>query len=203
MAQDTSEIRTGTGTGLLAFLNFMVDKGYATQGAMTPLMTASRRILSTVEGEDLSAVGVKNLDVDACCDRFETLTQGQYSAGSLPAYRQRFHRAIDYYRAYLADPNWRPPRSRRGSSKGRSQNLVEEKRSTPLVTRPSTDKGREPLRSAELISYPFPLKSGEVAQLQLPARLDSDDVDRLAQFIRALVLPPRPESGDSAVGRGE
>jgi hypothetical protein len=45
-----------------------------------------------------------------------------------------------------------------------------------------------PSPSSSLIAYPFPLKSGQMAQLNLPTQLDREDADRLTHFIRALVL---------------
>jgi hypothetical protein len=41
---------------------------------------------------------------------------------------------------------------------------------------------------ASFVAYPFPLRSGEIARLHLPPRLDADDAERLTAFIRALVV---------------
>ena len=55
---------------------------------------------------------------------------------------------------------------------------------------------------SSMISFPFPLESGEVANLRLPKRLERRDASRLTAFINALTvdgeppkqLPPHPRS---------
>jgi len=43
-----------------------------------------------------------------------------------------------------------------------------------------------------LIAYPFPLRHGQMARLELPdSGLDQLDADRLIEFIQALVIPER------------
>jgi hypothetical protein len=41
-----------------------------------------------------------------------------------------------------------------------------------------------------LIDYPFPLRSGQVAYLKLPMRLDKADAERLGTFVRTLAFEP-------------
>ena len=36
--------------------------------------------------------------------------------------------------------------------------------------------------------YPFPCSNGRVALLYLPVRMEQEDADRLAEFVKALVL---------------
>lgn len=40
----------------------------------------------------------------------------------------------------------------------------------------------------EFIEYEFPLADGSVATLYLPKRLEGEDAERLAAYIKALVL---------------
>jgi hypothetical protein len=47
--------------------------------------------------------------------------------------------------------------------------------------------------SASLIDYPFSLRSGQVAHLRLPMKLEKVDADRLGAFIRTLVFEPQLE----------
>lgn len=46
---------------------------------------------------------------------------------------------------------------------------------------------------ADLIDYPFPLRSGQVANLRLPKRLEKKDSERLGAFLETLVLEPQRE----------
>lgn len=43
------------------------------------------------------------------------------------------------------------------------------------------------------MDYPFPLRAGGVAHLRLPKKLERDDAERLAVFIRALVFDRQGE----------
>lgn len=42
---------------------------------------------------------------------------------------------------------------------------------------------------SDKISYPFPLESGELAHLYLPKTITAADVERIAEALRALVVP--------------
>jgi hypothetical protein len=56
-----------------------------------------------------------------------------------------------------------------------------------------------------MISYPFPLEGGDVANLRLPKRLERRDAERLIAFINALSFEPQkplgrgPEHPETAV----
>ena len=157
---------------------------------ISPWKSAAKQVFSTMEGDDFEAVDVRTFDVDEYMGRFENRSIGKYSSDSLRAYRQRFKKAVEAYRAYLADPNWRPPAPRRSqrSQKANGDSAKRPKpgaRTTPDV--PMDIPSASP--STALIAYPFPLKNGQMAQLHLPAQgLDKEDADRLTHFIRALVF---------------
>lgn len=204
------EIGSGTAAGLFDFLDFLVKKGYATQGSVSPLVTASRKILSTVEGEAFESVDVRNLDVDEYVSRFSNQTLGEYNGASLRAYGQRFRRALDWYKSYLADPNWKPEQRSiaRLAPKGKSKRTdkPQSKRVGQGVKRdPEVAAAADQSADSQMITYPFPLKSGRIAQLVLPTNLDGEDADRLTQFVRALVLkvPAQLGSGDMSSSQGD
>jgi hypothetical protein len=179
-------IAGGNAAGLMAFMDFMIEKGYGTAGAINPWKSAAKQVFSTVEGEDFEELDVRTFDIDEYMDRFQNRSLGKYSSESLRAYRQRFRKAVEAYRAYLADPNWRPalkksPRPKKEASKSAESaapsNAESAGQSAPVAPSPS------------LIAYPFPLKGGQMAQLHLPTQgLDGEDAERLTHFIRALVF---------------
>ncbi|HMJ36172.1 MAG TPA: hypothetical protein VK501_19890 [Baekduia sp.] len=194
----TPDIATGTATGLMAFMDFMIAKGYGTAGSINPWKSAAKNVFTVVEGDEFGELDVRTFDVDEYLGRFENRAMGKYTADSLAAYRSRFRKAIDAYRSYLADPNWRP------AVKASARRPVTENGSKSKVPRGSeaaSDPSPAPLPPASpaLIAYPFPLKSGQLAQLHLPTQLDRDDADRLTNFIRALVFdqPRQLPSGGS------
>jgi hypothetical protein len=197
------DIAGGNAGGLLAFMDFMIDKGYGSAGAISPWKSAAKQVFSTVEGDDFEGLDVRTFDIDEYMDRFQNRTIGRYSSGSLRAYRQRFRKAVEAYRSYLADPNWRPalkrnPRPKKADGDGakRSKSTAGPRVESSAAASPS----HPPAPSASLIAYPFPLKGGQMAQLHLPTQgLDSEDAERLIHFIRALVFdqPAQLEAGTS------
>jgi hypothetical protein len=184
------DIASGSAGGLLAFMDFMIAKGYGTSSAISPWKSAARQIFSIVEGDDFEELDVRTFDIDEYMGRFENRSIGKYSSDSLRAYRQRFRKAVEAYRAYLADPNWRPVARR--AQKPKKANGQAPKRVKRETRDASSDGALGPPPSSPsgaLIAYPFPLKNGQMAQLHLPTQgLDREDADRLTHFIRALVF---------------
>jgi hypothetical protein len=183
----TPDIATGTASGLAAFLDFMIAKGYGTAGSINPWKSATKNVFSVVEGENYAEFDVRTFDVDEYLGRFENRSMGKYTADSLAAYRSRFRKAIEAYRSYLADPNWKPAvkaSSRRPATENSKPKPA--RGSEPSPSPPSSAPSVP--ASPALIAYPFPLKSGQLAQLHLPTQLDREDAERLTHFIRALVF---------------
>ena len=198
----TPDIASGNAKGLLAFLDFMIDKGYASAGAVNPWKSAAKQVFSTVEGDDFEGLDVRNFDIDEYVERFQNRSIGKYSAESLRAYRQRFRKAVEAYRAYLADPNWRPAPARAPRPKNSNGDAAKRGGRGKRDTQASSEEPpalSPPSPSATLIAYPFPLRSGQMAQLHLPSQgLDREDADRLTHFLRALVFdqPAQLNAGD-------
>lgn len=200
-----ADISSGTAAGLMEFLDFMGEKGYATPRSMDVLKSAARQIFAIVEGADFDDVDVAGLDIDQYLSRFENRSMGRYSAKSLMAYRSRFRRGIESYRSYLENPNWMPakrPSSDRRTATGQQKATAAKPRQP--ATRGKTDTYQDAAAQSDgsmaAITYPFPLKSGQMAQLRLPTKLDPSDADRLVAFLRALVVQ---ESRPSASGDGD
>ena len=184
----TPDIATGNANGLMAFMDFMISKGYGTSGAISPWKSAAKQVFSTVEGDEFGGADVRTFDIDEYLDRFENRSLGNYSAESLRAYRQRFRKAVESYRSYLADPNWKP--KMRAGRTARPSSARKADQEQPSKDRTGSDADSVPSAAASdaLITYPFPLRSGLMAQLHLPTQLDRGDAERLTNFIRALVF---------------
>lgn len=183
------DIATGNVAGLMAFMDFMIDKGYAPPGSIAPWKSAAKQVFSTVEGSEFDGADVRSFDIDEYMSRFENMSIGKYSHESLRAYRQRFRKAVEAYRAYLADPNWRPPAKRSQRPKKADADAAKRPKRSAPGTKDADPKAPVPSSSAALIAYPFPLKNGQMAQLHLPTQgLDREDAERLTHFIRALVF---------------
>jgi hypothetical protein len=184
----TTTIGAGNVEGLLAFLDYLVEKGYATQSAVHPLKAATRAVFSRMEGERFVEFDVRTFDPDEYLDRFQNRVVGDYKQESLASYRQRVKRAVAAYRDYLATGNV----SAIGSRASRRT-----RRETPSPATSSKANGNGEVHAPDvtgsLIDYPFPLRSGQVAHLRLPMKLDKADADRLSTFLRSLVFDPQLE----------
>jgi hypothetical protein len=179
------QINSKTAAGLFEFCDFVVEKGYGTTAATDPWKTAVRKILGTVYGEDFESTDLTSLDYGDLLSRFETLSRGQYKHDSVVAYGRRLRNAVDAYLAYV--DTGKPPQLRRSSAAAKPAAKVEAKN-------PASSSGtRQQEQMGELIKFPFPLRTGEMAQLHLPRRLQKDDADRLSAFLRTLQTEPQKE----------
>ncbi len=188
-------ISSGTASGLLAFCDYLMERGIAPASAVNPWKSAARNVFTRVEGtEDFGGVDVQALDVDEYMTRFVNKSRGEYKPDSLNAYSNRFRKAINAYTSYLADPmGWRPKlrsSAARRASEGGSNGPTSANGAPATVTAaaPPVAPAAPVTPSQGLIDYPFPMRSGQIAHLHLPSPLDKEDADRLTQFVRALVF---------------
>jgi hypothetical protein len=200
MATDT--INSKTVEGLLEFCDYLLKRGYAGESQVNPWKIAIRQVFTTVDGEGAGSVDVATLDLDDYLSRFEVKARGDYSHGSLQAYVRRVRKAIEAYSYFLE--NNRPPTFRKGTPRPMASTLAKDtdaaevKRLTPRA--PNAGANGITNGGGGLIDFPFPLRSGQMAHLHLPPRLNKEDADRLSAFLRTLQfeeqgqLPP----GDAA-----
>lgn len=132
--------------------------------------------------------------------RFANMTHGQYNANSLVDYKSRVKKVTNWYLQFLAKPGWTPetkPRTRKNTAKSNITNTVSDE---PTSTEESTNSSQPqptsdlvtPARS-NLVAFPFPLASGTLATLYLPQSITTSDADRMARFVKTLVI----DEGDS------
>jgi hypothetical protein len=192
---------SGTVGGLMAFFDYLVQKGIATPSAVTPLKSAAKQVFETVEGTDeIDEMDVRSLDVEEYLDRFQVkaIGTGRYKPESITAYRKRFARGLEYYSTYLtsgAVPKLRLRATAGGATTPRKRHATDHPEpgtaGAPLPLVGDTELSHS--SGDALISYPFPLQSGGIATLRLPVRLDRADAERLATFVRTLVFEPQKE----------
>ena len=188
-------IQSGTAAGLMEFTNWVVAKGYGTAAAWTPLRSAARQVFVTVDGPEFGDVDVRELDLDNYLERYETKARGHIKTESIHSYKSRFTRTVEAYRHFL--DTGQPPRAgtRRASSDARPSAPKKSRASTTSGVAPTGD---EQAPGARLIDYPFPLRSGQIALLRLPVRLERTDAERMAAFVKTLVVEPQ---GDEPAAR--
>src|SRR5687768_12946141 len=107
---DPEVISAGTAEGLLAFCDYLVQRGIAPASAVNPWKSAAKNVFAKVEGtEDFGALDVRALDVDDYMMRYAHKSRGSVKPETVAAYDNRFRKAVFAYIGYLADPmGWRP-----------------------------------------------------------------------------------------------
>lgn len=195
-------IQAGKAAGLLEFADWVVTKGYGSNAAWTPLKSAVRQVFSTLEDGSYDELDVRSLDLDDYLSRYELKARGKLKAESIQSYASRFRRAVESYREFL--DTGQPPRAsrQRGARAEGAESPRTKVRRSPAQSAANARATRDSLafQAAErdepvdrLIDYPFPLSSGQVALLRLPLRLERGDAERLAAFVRTLVLEAQRE----------
>jgi hypothetical protein len=178
-----AEITHNTIDGLLAYCDWLVEKGYAPASQIEPWKTAVKKVFHTVDGEDYGSLSLDNLDLDNRISRFRVLAASQYKHESITAYESRLRRAIEAHAYFLE--HGRPPTFRqvtkRSSGDESAQKPVKPKASAaPKATADVTTVG------PEFFDLDYPLDGGGMALLRLPRRMSKADVDRLSTVLRTL-----------------
>lgn len=193
-------IGSGTGAGLLAFLDWTIEKNELNKATASALKTGVRNVLSVEDEPD--SVDLRSLDEGAMENfllRFTNKTRGQFKDKSQEVYRQRFRQSVAMYLTWLDGGDWRPARLRptvSGNGNGTPQRRPAKPAATPPVV-PAAAEPAEPPRSTTpivgLIEYPFPLRPGLRARLMLPEDLSAAEANRIAAFVRTLAFEDTTE----------
>ena len=183
---DPHSINSRTPSGLLAYCEYLMSKGYATSAQINPWRTAIIKVFETVEPEGWESVDLASLDVDDFLVRFQTLAGAQYKAESTTAYKRRIYNAIDAHDHYLS--TGRPPTFRQGGSKPKSSETKAQTAGSDNVAKIDAKQSTNgtPAPASGLVEFPYPLGDGRMVKLVLPPRVKPDDVNRLCAFIRTL-----------------
>ncbi len=175
--------------GLLAYCDWLIDKGYATVAQADPWRTAIKKVFETVEGEQYASLDISGIDLADYLARFQTLAGSQYKSESIVTYGRRLRNAMDAHEHYLS--TGRPPTFRRGGSSPKQAGDAKPKATKTLAAQAPAQTTS--LVGPGFVDFPFPLRGGQMAQLRLPTRLDKGDVDRLCAFLRTLQAEEQPQ----------
>jgi hypothetical protein len=136
--------------GLLGFLDWMADKGYAPSNTVSSRKAAVNKVISALGPDESSAV--LNIEVEDAIKRFATKHGGDYSTESLQSYKSRLRTALDDFRAYKSDPvGFRPV--------GR------------LALRPKPEKAAVTSRKLAVRTAPTPQSAVQAASVSLPSEV--------------------------------
>jgi hypothetical protein len=189
------ETRDGTGKDFVEHWTWAADRGLLNRDTARGLKAAVLRVLK-IEGDDWEAIDVRSMDEDGLLDRFEVLEKKGFTPDSLSAYRSRFKKARALYLSYLENPRGYKPTFRAAperADKGDGAPTKPKKTKEPTV--PPDPLGTGP----KMIRYPFPVRSGVMAELLLPVDLQKSEAKRLSAFMESvaaeptLMLPPKTD----------
>lgn len=193
----------GTGLGLIEFFDYLADKGLMNKATAAGRRSAAQKVLEIDDG--WQSCDLRDLDLDEQFNRFSNLRKQDYKPQSLSVYGSRFKSAVGEYLRYLDDPSgFRASGAVESRSKSRKPPGQE---GEPVGERSGASGGAvaytevavvrgerdEPKERERLITYPFPIRAGMVAYLQIPVDLRQDEAERLAQFIQTLAMPAEAE----------
>jgi hypothetical protein len=189
---------SGTGAGMIAFLNFAINRNEMIEGTAVALRTGVNRVLET--DESFRQMSVQDMDVDDVLRRFRIKFRGKMKDASLSEYEKRFRQTADMYRKWLIhDPSWRPaPRKVTAPRRSKAENGASGTAVKPAGSVSGSQKTRvapgvsnPPAPDATMITYPYPVRPGLVAQVSLPADLTVKEAERVAKFVASLAFEER------------
>lgn len=195
----------GKAKNVLEYLDNLVEKGKASDGAITPLKTAFAKVVQTIDGEEWENTEVRSIDLEDYMARFTNLTMGKYSSDSLTVYKSRVNKVIGWYTQFLDKPGWTPDvqkRNRTAKSTTQISNQHRENRNIPVTSFTRNDSPQSMpaiANTSNRILYPYPLSDGQLVHISLPIKLSKVDAKRIGSFIESIAIDesaPRKVSPD-------
>ena len=175
-----------TGISFVRFWDLVSEMGLIKRNTARSLSVATRQVLSIEENWEVLDITV--MDLDAIIETFKRFRADDYNTETINAYVNNFKRALKVYLEYLDDPaGWRKIAARE-SGQTLDIEVKSDWRRGEWVKASALDDEVEEGLEAEVMTYPFRLRSGCVVELQLPIDITKKDVKRLKNFLRALVL---------------
>jgi hypothetical protein len=168
---------------LLDFLDHAAKRGLMPAATAQALAVASRNVLGVLmddEKKDLAQV-----DIDAVVKRFTNKRAKDFNPSSLKVYGQRVHKAVRLFLDWRKDPASFTVKTRtpRGTAKRRNGS-PDDRSQTPDVPAAAV-----PVQIDGTYQPALPIRPGVVVTLlNVPVDLTSAEADRLAGFIKMLVI---------------
>lgn len=177
-----ADMNSQTVEGLLSFLDYLKEKHFLGANSVEGLKTAVKKVFEGVDGANAATVQLTDLDLDGYLRRFQVAEGRNYKPDTIAVYGRRIRQAIDAQRHYIETGDV-PTFKTSGSKSQNGGTAPKAKRSTGTKT---PAKQTTP-PAGDLIEFPFPLRTGQMARFHLPAQgLHPKDVDRASAFLRSL-----------------
>lgn len=185
----------GKAQSVLEYLDMLVEKGKATNGAIKPLKISFVQVLKTVDGDKWESTNIRDIDADDYMNRFANLTMGKYNPESLTTYKSRLVKVVKWYVQFLDNPGWMPnvPMRDRATKTVTKKALptgkpssTDQRNSQPVQITPQSMP--DVAKASDRILYPFPLSDGQLVHVSLPVKLTKSDAKRIGAFIESIAI---------------
>lgn len=183
--EESASSSSGTGAGMIAFLNFLIRKNEMVEATASALRTGCRKVLDVED--DWANVDIRTLDVDGLITRFRNKSRGELADRSVSNYEQRFRSTVEMYLKWLDDdPTWRPTTRTRSTGAAAKRTAAANGSKTEETLASTKDATQLP--AAGMITYPLPIRPGVQGRLVLPEDLTAKEARRIASFVSALAF---------------
>jgi hypothetical protein len=189
-----AEINSRTVAGLMAFCDWMKDKGYAGPAAADAWKSAAKVVFETVEGESYEAMSLDGIDLDDYVRRFQTLGGAKYRAETVGRYKNRIRTGMDAQAYYIEQG--KPPSTKRGTPKPKAEaDPVGGTADATGAKRSTTQSGTTPLSQIpprpDFFEFIYPLSPGRMVRMELPMQMTQREIDRLCAVLQTLEEQPQ------------
>lgn len=194
------DMNSRTVAGLMAYCDWIKDKGYAGAAATDAWRSATKVVFETVDGESYEALSLDGIDLDDYIRRFQVLGGAKYRSETVGRYKNRIRSALDAQAYYLE--HGKAPSFKRGTAKPKQDAVAAEPAQKATASRASSGTPRtEPSNvammaaPADFFDFAYPLSPGRMVHMRLPLQMTKREVDRLCTVIQTLEEQPQLPPG--------
>jgi hypothetical protein len=168
---------------LLEFLNHAADRGLMPAATAKALEVSSRKVFSSLSDDERA--DLRTIDLDSVVKRFGNKHAKEFTPTSLRAYGQRATRAVDQFLKWRENPAGFSVKTRSTVSSRKRVPAPNVAESLGTTEPPSATVGM----TAGSYQTSFPIRPGKIVTVaNLPNDLSTAEAERLAQFIKMLVV---------------
>jgi hypothetical protein len=198
--ETTNEIMSGTGNGLIAFLDWAARAGELSRTTANGYKTAVTQLLGI--DEQWGTLDVTTLDMERQAERFGRVRAGDHKVDTLQVYVSRAKTAVRLYLNYINNPS-----SFRAGGRGRTKSPSTTKTKGSQSAKPVQNHAAGPESNARhtgtaadpasLERYPFPLRQDLMVYLSLPRDLSRSEAHRLGAYLTSLAMDDEPKRNET------
>jgi hypothetical protein len=176
---------------LLAFLDYLADKGLMNATTASSRKGAVKTLFSVLDAAETA--DVTTLKLDEVAMRFANKRGGDFKPESVKVYKSRVVSAIEDFKNYRANPlNFKVGLTPKPSG-SRAEKPSQDKEPSQDNQSPPAHQPREPFVSPSEIVFPIPIRPNTIVKIVgLPSDLTPQEATRIANVIQALASVQDP-----------